>query len=83
MNSFSTSPPGWTSPPTLDPDTRLKVVEVYEETFSDAIGQGHHADTARREALTAAAKFFASLTGLRADAALAGIEALALGREEV
>ena len=66
----------------LDAGTVQMVAEAFDETYDDAIAAGHPAEVARREGLTAAAMFLASLTGLEDAAARAGVEALNLNREE-
>lgn len=66
----------------LDAGTVQMVAEAFDETYADAISAGHSAETARREGLTAAAMFLASLTGLEDAVARNAVEALDLGRED-
>ncbi len=66
----------------LDAGTVQMVADAFDETYDDALAAGHPAAVAKREGLTAAAMFLASLTGMEDEAARAGVEALNLNREE-
>ncbi|MBI2241570.1 MAG: hypothetical protein HYU59_12305 [Magnetospirillum gryphiswaldense] len=52
------------------------VLTAFEETRADALGHGHDATQALKEALTAAAMCLSAMTGVEDSAARAEIEAL-------
>jgi hypothetical protein len=54
------------------------VADAYDETVAEAMVQGRSPDTAHKEGITAAAMFFASLTGIEDAAARAEVESLGL-----
>ncbi len=54
------------------------VADAYDETVSEAIAQGRAAEVAHKEGITAAAMFFASMTGVQDAAARTEVEALGL-----
>jgi hypothetical protein len=62
----------------MDDSTVKMVAEAYDETFSEAVAQGHPKDVAHKEGITAAAMFLASLTGLEDSAARGEVEKLGL-----
>ena len=60
-------------------DTMVKMVaDAYDETVAEAMAQGHPADIAHKEGVTAAAMFLSSMTGTEDAAARAQIEGLGL-----
>jgi len=62
----------------MDDTTAKMVADAYDETVTEAMAQGHAADTAHKEGLTAASMFLASMTGIEDATARAEVEGLGL-----
>ena len=62
----------------MDDSMKRMVAEAYDETVSEAMAQGHPPETAHKEAITAAAMFLSSMTGVEDAAARASVEGLGL-----
>lgn len=62
----------------MDASTREMISQAYDETVMEAMAQGHPADTAHREGITAASMFLASMTGTEDSAARTQVEGLGL-----
>ena len=62
----------------LDEATVRMLAEAYDETVNESMGQGHPAEVAHREGITAAAMFLASMNGIDDSTAKAEVEKLGL-----
>jgi hypothetical protein len=54
------------------------LADAYDETVTEALGQGHSNETAHREGITAAAMFLASMNSMDDAVARAEVEKLGL-----
>lgn len=62
----------------MDSGTRDMIAQAYDETVAEALSQGHAADQAHREGITAASMFLAAMNGLEDAAARSAVESLGL-----
>lgn len=62
----------------MDDATSKIIAEAYDETVSEAMALGHPPEQAHKEGVTAAAMFFASMSGVEDAAARAAVEKLGL-----
>ena len=62
----------------MDDGMAKMVAEAYDETVAEAMAQGHPAEVAHKEGVTAAAMFLSSMTGAEDAAARSQVEGLGL-----
>jgi hypothetical protein len=62
----------------MDDGTAKMVAEAYDETVSEAMVHGQPPEVAHKEGITAAAMFYAAMTGVEDAAARSAVEALGL-----